>query len=305
MSDTRAAEPERLPWIANENDSDRERAPSGTTEFGPWVLGALSVAAMLLVLALAYWIAMHNWQLPNAESEQPPATPTTELPQAAKPVGTPTHRHAQRKHVNHGTRTQHSPVPTVPLPVQREVPLQLPRTKEVAQAKPSAHAKQVAQAKSAQPKQVAPTKGTAVAKGQPTNALSPHAVASARTHARRAAHQAPLPLPPSVYAMRGPPPFLTRPLFDSPQADGRVVQIGAFRDMHEAKVWWSAMVHAYPQVGDLQPSMIESRYPNGTPFYRFRIGTSSRANSVMLCQMMQQIELSCSVTGLPWRAASW
>jgi hypothetical protein len=195
---------------------------------------------------------------------------------------------------------QKSPVPTVRLPLQKEVPLALPRTNETAQAKEAAHAKQVAQAKS-----VTPVRRVAVAKVQPTNQLSPHALANLRRHAPNTARQAPLPLPPSVYAMRGPPPFLTRPLFDSPQADGRVVQIGAFRDMREAKLWWSEMVRAYPQVGEMQPSMIESRYPNGTPYYRFRIGTNSRANSVMLCQMMQQIQLSCAVTGLPWRAASW
>jgi hypothetical protein len=51
--------------------------------------------------------------------------------------------------------------------------------------------------------------------------------------------------------------------------------------------------------------VIESRYPNGVPFYRFQIGTSSRESSMQLCQMMQQIQLSCAVTGLPWRAASW
>lgn len=297
MSDARAAEPERLPWIANENDSDGDGPRRGTGEFGPWVLAALSAAALLLVLALAYWIAMHNWQLPNGQTEQPAPTPTTEIPQTNKPVTTPTHRHAMRKHVTH---VQKSPVPTVRLTAQKQVPLALPRTKQTAQAKQAATSKQAAEAKSAQPE-----KAVAVAKVQPTNELSPRGVASAQRHAPRATHQAPLPLPPSVYAMRAPPPFLTRPLFDSPQADGRVVQIGAFRDMREAKLWWSEMVRAYPQVGGMQPSMIESRYPNGTPYYRFRIGTSSRANSVMLCQMMQQIQLSCAVTGLPWRAASW
>jgi hypothetical protein len=292
MSDARAAEPERLPWIANENDSGGERPRRGPTEFGPWVLAALSAAALLLVLALAYWIAMHNWQLPNPQSEATAPPTATELPQTNKPVPAQTHRHAVRTHVTH---VQKSPVPTVRLPVQKEVPLALPRTKETAQAKPTAHPA----------KSVTPAKQVAVAKVQPTDQLSPHAVANAVRHAPRAAHQAPLPLPPSAYAMRGPPPFLTRPLFDSPQADGRVIQIGAFRGMREAKLWWSEMVRAYPQVGEMQPSMIESRYPNGTPYYRFRIGTSSRANSVMLCQMMQRIQLSCAVTGLPWRAASW
>ena len=47
---------------------------------------------------------------------------------------------------------------------------------------------------------------------------------------------------------------MTRPFFDSPQAQGRVVQIGAFKDMHQAKRWWGQMSRAYPQVVQLQPS---------------------------------------------------
>lgn len=300
MSDARAAEPERLPWIANENDSDGDGSGRGTGEFGPWVIGALSVAALLLVLALAYWIAMHNWQMPAPLSEPAPPPAATQVPQTSKPAIAPAKPRAARKHATHAGRTHSSPVPTVRLPAQRQVPLELPRTAKATQEK------QVAQAKSGtQPREAAPAKRVALAKIQPTTELSPRAVATVRRPAPPAGRRAQVALPPSVYAMRGPPPFLTRPLFDSPQADGRVIQVGAFKDMHQAKLWWSEMVRAYPQVGDLQPSVIEGRYPNGTPFYRFRIGTSSRANSVMLCQMMQRIELSCAVTGLPWRATSW
>ena len=290
MSDTRAAEPERLPWIANENDSDGERPGRLKGELGPWVLAALSAAALLLVLALAYWIAMHNWQLPIPQAQPAPPAATTTLTQPGKPV--PPKKHVAHKHA---TRAVASPVPTVPLPVQRQVRLHLPQTHLVAKAK-----------RAPQPK-AAPATRVAVAKIQPSNELSPRAVATARAPPAppSGARQAPLPLPPSAYAMRGPPPFMTRPLFASPQAEGRVVQVGASSDVHQARLWWTAMVRAYPQVGQLQPSVIESRYPNGVPFYRFQIGTSSRENSVQLCQMMQRINLSCAVTGLPWRAASW
>jgi hypothetical protein len=290
MSDVRASEsPERLPWIANENDSGGEGPRRARGEFGPWVLAALSAAAMLLVLALAYWIAMHNWQVPLPQSEQPAPTQTTVLPQPKTTV--PPKKHSVRKHVTHAQR---SPVPTVRLPAQREVPLALPRTPVEAKAKPAPERKPVTK-----------TTRVAVAKIQPSNELSPRTVASNRPRPAPARRQPALPLPPSVYAMRGPPPFLTQPFFASPQAEGRVVHIGAFRDIHQARLWWGEMVRAYPQVGELQPSVIESRYSSGVPFYLFQIGTSSRANSVMLCQMMQRISLSCAVTGLPWRATSW
>jgi hypothetical protein len=252
------------------------------------VLAALSAAALLLVLALAYWIAMHNWQMPIPQAQTTPPTATTTLPQAGKPV--PPKKHAARKHATHRAG---SPVPTVSLPAQRPVPLQLPQTHVVAKAKPLPQAK------------AAPTTKVAVAKIQPTNELSPRPVVTVRTRPAPATRQAPLPFPPSAYAMRGPPPFLTRPLFASPQAEGRVIQVGAFSDIHQARLWWNAMVRAYPQVGQLQPSVIESRYRNGVPFYRFQIGTNSREYSIQLCQMMQRIQLSCAVTGLPWRAASW
>ena len=288
MSDTRAAEPERLPWIANENDSGGERPRRLKGELGPWVLAALSAAALLLVLALAYWIAMHNWQMPIPQAPTAPPTETTTLPQPEKAV--PPKKHVVHKHGTHAVR---SPVPTVPLPVQRQVPLNLPQTHVAAKAKPAP-----------QPK-AAETARVAVARVQPTNELSPRAVATVRARPAPAARERPLPLPPSAYAMRGPPPFLTRPLFSSPQAEGRVIQVGAFSDVHQARLWWTAMVRAYPQVGQLQPSVIESRYSNGVPFYLFQIGTSSRESSMQLCQMMQRIQLSCAVTGLPWRAASW
>ena len=288
MSDTRSAEPERLPWIANENDSGGERPRRLTGELGPWVLAALSAAALLLVLALAYWIAMHNWQLPIPQTQPAPPAATTTLPQPEKAA--PPKKHVARKHGTHAVR---SPVPTVPLPVQRQVPLHLPQTHVVAKAKPVP-----------QPK-AAPAERVAVAKVQPTNELTPRTVATVRARPAPHARQVPLSLPPSAYAMRGPPPFMTRPLFASPQAEGRVIQVGAFSDVHQARLWWTAMVRAYPQVAELQPSVIESRYSKGVPFYRFQIGTSSRQYSVQLCQMMQQINLSCAVTGLPWRAASW
>lgn len=307
MSDARASQnTERLPWIANENDSGGQSYWRGTRQFGPGVMAALSVAALLLVLALAYWIAMRNWENPIPQkTEVVPKATTTVIPEPKKGVSS----HARTPHKPR-TSVRSSPLPTVRPTVQRPVPLQLPQPQSqvAARAKSSTPRTEVAKARPApQPKSAAQTPKVEVAKVQPTTDLTPRAVASASDRRRpsAAARQGAPALPPSAYAMRGPPSFMTRPYFNSPQLQGRVVQVGAFKDIHQAKLWWGQMLRSYPQVGQLQPSVIESRYSNGVPYYRFEIGTNSPASSVMLCRMMQQISLSCSVTGLPGRGTTW
>ncbi len=303
MGDARASQnTERLPWIANENDLGGQSYWRGTREFGPGIMAALSAAALLLVLALAYWIAMHNWQNPIPQkTEVVPKATTAVIPVPRKPASS----HARSTHRPRAV-VRASPVPAVRPTVQRPVPLQLPQNNVAARSKSSASRTEVAKARPVpQPKSAAQSAKVAVAKVQPTTDVTPRVVANANARGRTPARQTAPALPPSAYAMRGPPSFMTCPYFDSPQLQGRVVQVGAFRDVHQAKLWWGQMVRAYPQVGQLQPSVIESRYPNGVPYYRFQIGTNSPASSLMLCRMMQQINLSCSVTGLPGRGMTW
>ena len=85
-------------------------------------------------------------------------------------------------------------------------------------------------------------------------------------------------------------------------ASGRLVQIGAFGSVHQAKVGWRYMVRAYPAVARLPAVVRPDRNSRGRVFYRFRIGTTSQAHSEVLCQRMQTIQLSCAVVGLPWKA---
>ena len=85
-------------------------------------------------------------------------------------------------------------------------------------------------------------------------------------------------------------------------ASGRLVQIGAFGSVHQAKVGWRYMVRAYPAVAHLPAVVRPDRNSRGRVFYRFRIGTTSQAHSEVLCQRMQTIQLSCAVVGLPWKA---
>jgi hypothetical protein len=85
-------------------------------------------------------------------------------------------------------------------------------------------------------------------------------------------------------------------------AAGRLVQIGAFGSVHQAKLGWRHMVRAYPAVSHLDAVVRPATNSKGRTFYRFQIGTTSQAHSEVLCQRMQAIRFSCAVVGLPWKA---
>jgi hypothetical protein len=85
-------------------------------------------------------------------------------------------------------------------------------------------------------------------------------------------------------------------------AAGRLVQVGAFGSVPQAKLGWHYMVRAYPAMTHLPAVVRPDRNSKGRVFYRFRIGTTSQAHSEVLCQRMEKIRLSCAVIGLPWKA---
>jgi hypothetical protein len=85
-------------------------------------------------------------------------------------------------------------------------------------------------------------------------------------------------------------------------AAGRVVQVGAFGSITQAKRGWWYMVRAYPAMSRLPAVVRPSRNSRGRVFYRFQVGTTSQAHSEVLCQRMQRIRFSCAVIGLPWKA---
>jgi len=85
-------------------------------------------------------------------------------------------------------------------------------------------------------------------------------------------------------------------------AAGRLVQVGAFGSIHQAKLGWWHMVRAYPAVARLPSVVRPSRNSRGRMFYRFQVGTTSQAHSEILCQRMERIDFSCAVVGLPWKA---
>ena len=85
-------------------------------------------------------------------------------------------------------------------------------------------------------------------------------------------------------------------------ASGRLVEIGAFGSVAQAKQGWRHMIRAFPAVAHLPAVVRPDRNSKGRIFYRFRIGTTSQAHSEVLCQRMQKIAFSCAVVGLPWKA---
>jgi len=85
-------------------------------------------------------------------------------------------------------------------------------------------------------------------------------------------------------------------------AAGRLVQIGAFGSIHQAKLGWWHMVRAYPAVAHLPSVVRPSRNSRGRVFYRFQVGTTSQAHSEILCQRMERIDFSCAVVDLPGKA---
>ena len=85
-------------------------------------------------------------------------------------------------------------------------------------------------------------------------------------------------------------------------ASGRLVEVGAFGSVPQAKLGWRYMVRAYPAMSRLPAVVRPDRNSKGRVFYRFRVGTTSQAHSEILCQRMQRIGLSCAVVGLPWKA---
>jgi hypothetical protein len=85
-------------------------------------------------------------------------------------------------------------------------------------------------------------------------------------------------------------------------AAGRLVQVGAFGSIHQAKRGWWFMVRAYPAMVHLPAVVTETRNSRGVAFYRFQVGTTSQAHSEVLCQRMRRISLSCAVVGLPWKS---
>ena len=181
---------------------------------------------------------------------------------------------------------QQSVAPEVRLPAQpivREAPV------------PQVHPEPVREVRIAPPPvRKAETQPTAKA-GPPEK--SETAQAAAPTTSAPAAASAPAPAAEQPFVM--PRPWNPR-VFAG--AAGRVVQVGAFGSVTQAKRGWWFMVREYPAMSHLPAVVRPTRNSKGRVFYRFQVGTTSQAHSEVLCQRMEKIRFSCAVVGLPWKA---
>lgn len=82
-------------------------------------------------------------------------------------------------------------------------------------------------------------------------------------------------------------------------ASGRLVRVGAFASVHQAKRGWWAIMKVNPALKRLPALVVPVQSQrNGKVYYRLQMGTTSQAHSAVLCQRMRMIAQSCVVIGL-------
>jgi len=226
-------------------------------------LTAWAAAAVLLVAGASFWLGSRSQTEVPTSSTGLPHSATVTVPQA-QPVQPQVHPVPQ-------PQVASTPSPEVREPAAPQVRIAPPPVRKVV-----VH-EIVRQVVTEAPKE------EQSAAGDSTQAAPATAAAPAKTPARPAQLT---PWPPRVVA----------------GAAGRLVEIGAFGSVDQAKQGWRYMVRTFPAVAHLPAVVRPDRNSKGRIFYRFRIGTTSQAHSEVLCQRMQKIHFSCAVVGLPWKA---
>ena len=81
-------------------------------------------------------------------------------------------------------------------------------------------------------------------------------------------------------------------------AAGRLVRVGAFSSVHQAKRGWWAIVRVNPALKRLPALVVPVQsLRNRRVYYRLQMGTTSQAHSAVLCQRMRMIAEPCVVIG--------
>ena len=227
---------------------------------GPGVAAIVAGAAVVAVAAGGFWIGTRSIDQETWSADSAARSTTTVRLPPARPV-TPDVKIAAQPQVHF------TPVPEV-----RPEP-----TREVHVAGPS-------------PESVTKTQVTpASARDEPEYAAHPVKDAQAARAAPRIVAAAPA----RVATTRPRPPRIVH------GAAGRLVQVGAFGSVAQAKRGWWFMVRAYPAMSHLPAVVSRTRNSKGLVYFRFQVGTTSQAHSEVLCQRMRKIGLSCAVFGLP------
>lgn len=265
MSDSRAAAAlDRLPWLADEPSPKAPRAKRGGRDLTPW-----AVAVMLVVAGASFWL--------GTRSDTPQELPNAGQPSSTVPLPQP-----------------RGPSPEIPTAAQPQV--LLAPSPEVRPA-PAPEVRTM------------PQRALRLTRAEAAGARRLAAERRAREVSKSTSKQVP-----KAASRSTPPPDATAPTLARPAplrawqprvvagAAGRLVQIGSFGSVSQAKRGWWYMVRAYPAVAHLPAVVRPDRNSNGRTFYRFRVGTTSQAHSEVLCQRMQRIRLSCAVVGLSWKA---
>jgi len=82
-------------------------------------------------------------------------------------------------------------------------------------------------------------------------------------------------------------------------AAGRLVRVGAFSSVHQAKRGWWAITRVNPALKRLPALVVPVQsLRNGQVYYRLQMGTTSQAHSTVLCQRMRMIAEPCVVIGV-------
>lgn len=82
-------------------------------------------------------------------------------------------------------------------------------------------------------------------------------------------------------------------------ASGRLVRVGTFGSVHQAKKGWWAIVRVNPALKRLPALVVPvPSLRNSRTYYRLQMGTTSQAHSEVLCQRMRMIGQSCVVVAV-------
>jgi hypothetical protein len=96
-----------------------------------------------------------------------------------------------------------------------------------------------------------------------------------------------------------PQPLRPWPVRELDGASGRLVRVGTFSTVRQAKKGWWAIVRMNPALKHLPALVVPVQSQrNGRVYYRLQMGTTSQAHSTVLCQRMRMIGQGCVVIGL-------